>query len=49
MEENVCIDCQFYENCKRPYKVMKCLGYRNKTRHDSEELPGKRAHHISEE
>ena len=39
MKENVCIDCQYYENCKRPYKVMKCMGYKRKVRQDSEELP----------
>lgn len=27
MKENVCMDCKYYEECGRPKRFMKCLGY----------------------
>ena len=27
MKENVCMDCKYYEECGRPERFMKCLGY----------------------
>ena len=26
-KENVCISCRYYEDCGRPERFMKCLGY----------------------
>lgn len=32
MKENVCVECQRYENCGKPERIMKCLGYQGKCR-----------------
>lgn len=29
-KENVCIGCRYYEDCGRPERFMKCLGYEQK-------------------
>lgn len=30
MKENVCVECQCYEGCGKPERIMKCLGYQGK-------------------
>lgn len=32
MKENVCVDCKYYENCGKPERYIKCMGYKEKER-----------------
>ena len=30
MKENVCITCEYYEECNKPKREIKCIGYKEK-------------------
>lgn len=34
--ENVCASCQYYENCHKPKRFRKCMGYKERTENTSE-------------
>lgn len=31
-QENVCKSCEYYENCGKPERYIKCMGYKEKER-----------------
>lgn len=31
-KENVCKSCEYYENCGKPERYIKCMGYKEKER-----------------
>lgn len=34
MKTNVCIGCAYYEDCGKPERPMKCMGYRDKPKEE---------------